>query len=131
MLAGRYRFIGAAIISLAFITAIGGSFFPAMVTQDGPPHGCPYMGKATICTMTPLEHLTEWQHRFMSTIPASSTLLLAAVLFGLFLMSRLWGLFVPKSPLVQKIFFYRAAVVGILDPLKLAFSRGILNPKIF
>ena len=107
----------------------GGAISAGMMMDDGAMGGCPYMGVAALCNMSPLEHLSEWQLMITTTAQqfavASLLLLLAlAVLWHVF-----EYLFVPKSAdtFVPK---YRDREI-IFDPLRLAFARGIIHPKVF
>lgn len=105
-----------------------------MSTTDGKVN-CPFGGHSmAICQMNPMEHIQEWQSMF-TILPTQNLLSLLLVLFALLAISKLkfWNRFsIPEPPLV-----YSSCRSGfannflIFNPLKEAFSSGILNPKIF
>lgn len=96
---------------------------------------CPFMpGHSSICKMSPMEHIQAWQSMF-TMLPAKDALSFLAVLLALL---ALLGLnYFRKHTLYDqlelepntKLFYLRS--ISIFDPLKEAFSRGILNPKTF
>ena len=103
-----------------------------MNTMDGKAN-CPFGGHAmAICQMNPMEHIQEWQSMF-TMLPAQNMLLILFALFAFLLIRKLHSKFsIPEPPLALPI--NRSAYsqsFQIFDPLKEAFSSGILNPKIF
>lgn len=126
------------LLSLFFIVGFGLSHSLGMeMKNDGTMGGCMFDGKAAICPMTFAEHLSRWQGMF-SVIPQKSafliqllvlisTLVLAVfalrrnLLLSLFsYFSERWRLYLKNNP--HLLFF---------DPIREAFSQGILNPKIY
>lgn len=103
-----------------------------MNTMDGKAN-CPFGGHSmTICQMNPMEHIQEWQSMF-TMLPAQNILLLLFALFAVLLIRKLHSKFsIPEPPLVlpSNLSAYSQSF-QIFDPLKEAFSNGILNPKIF
>lgn len=87
-----------------------------------------------ICQMNPMEHIQEWQSMF-TMLPAQNTLLLLFALFAFLAISKLrfWSRFsIPEPPLLLSRNQHAVThSFRIFDPLKEAFSSGILNPKIF
>ncbi len=103
-----------------------------MSTMDGKAN-CPFGGHSmAICQMNPMEHIQEWQSMF-TMLPAQNTLLLLFALFAFLFIRKLYSRFsIPEPPLSYPD--NRAAYsqsFQIFDPLKEAFSSGILNPKVF
>ena len=97
---------------------------------------CPFAGHSmSICKMNPMEHIQEWQSMF-TTLPAKDTLssLISILLALLALLGlrffRKFSLHDQPWPEVYISPFYLRKR-QIFDPLKEAFSSGILNPKIF
>ncbi len=105
-----------------------------MSTMDGKAN-CPFGGHSmAICQMNPMEHIQEWQSMF-TMLPAQNTLLILFTLFAFLAIRKLsaWNkLSIPEPPLVYSSGRSGSANnLQIFDPLKEAFSNGILNPKIF
>ncbi len=104
--------------------------------NDGTMSGCVFNGKVEMCAMTFSEHLARWQAMFTTIAPQKALILallvLLAVVFvavgvfkrNIFLLSNYyatrWRLYIKQNPYLP-----------LFNPLKEAFSQGILNPKIF
>ena len=104
--------------------------------MNSPMVNCPFGGHSmSICKMNPMEHIQEWQSTF-TTLPAKDALssLLSILLALLALLGlrffRKFSLHDQPWPEVYISPFYLRKR-QIFDPLKEAFSSGILNPKIF
>ncbi len=131
------------ILGFALIAFLSAAFFSmsqkmmGMEKQaDGKMGGCLFSGKAEICTMTFSEHFAHWQAMFTTVAPqkalALALLLLLAVVFvavGIFKRNLLllfsyhvtrWRLYIKQNP-----------NLSLFNPLREAFSQGILNPKIY
>lgn len=105
-----------------------------MSTMDGNVN-CPFGGHSmAICQMNPMEHIQEWQSMF-TMLPTQNLLSLLFALFAFLAISKLrfWSKFsIPEPPLLlSKNQYTLTNSFQIFDPLKEAFSSGILNPKIF
>jgi len=105
--------------------------------DDGQMSGCIFDGRAEICLMTFAEHLSRWQGMF-TAIPQKADLLvllfalisaIGVLVFSILKQNQLlllkyfsdrWRLYLKQNPHIP--FF---------DPLREAFSQGILNPKIY
>lgn len=94
---------------------------------------CPFSGHSmSICKMNPMEHIEEWQSMFAS-IPVKNTL---SILFTLLLFIAIrnlvpWHKFsLPEIKYLYTKYLFRSNF-HTYHPLKEAFSRGILNPKLF
>ncbi len=122
--------LGFALIAFLSVTFLG---MPQMMMgmekrSDGTMSGCMFSGKAEVCAMTFAEHLANWQAMFTTTAPQKmlafvSLLLLVVVFVALFLFSYYttrWRLYIKQNP-----------NLSLFNPLREAFSQGILNPKIY
>ena len=104
--------------------------------MNSPMVNCPFGGHSmSICKMNPMEHIQEWQSMF-TTLPAKdalssllSILLALLALFGLRFFKKFSLHDQPWPEVYISPFYLRKR--QIFDPLKEAFSSGILNPKIF
>lgn len=94
---------------------------------------CPFGGHSmAICQMNQMQHTQEWQSMF-TMLPTQNILLALFALFALLFIRKPHSRFsIPKHllPLSINRLSYSQSF-QILDPLKEAFSNGILNPKIF
>lgn len=96
---------------------------------------CPFGGHSmSICKMNPMEHIQEWQSMF-TMIPAKDALSFLSALLALLALLAIgaWKKFSihnqPWPEIYINPFYLRRS--QIFNPLKEAFSSGILNPKIF
>ena len=122
--------ISALLVSFVFTMTVGGFVSSEMMmSDDGMMQPCPFMGAASICNMSPLEHFSQWQQMFTS-IPQEFSIASLLLLLALALVSYFIGhlsppkrteVFVPRHRYRERVF----------DPLKLAYARGILNPKLY
>lgn len=103
-----------------------------MSTMDGKAN-CPFGGHSmAICQMNPMEHIQEWQSMF-TMLPVQNMLLALFALFAFLCMRKLHSRFsTPEPPLslTDDCSAYPQSF-QIFNPLKEAFSSGILNPKVF
>lgn len=102
-----------------------------MNTMDGKMN-CPFSNHSmSICQMNPLEHIQEWQSMF-TILPVQNLLSFLLALFALFIINKFtdWNKFLKSksSHLYQN---NKALYTQVFNPLKYAYSRGILNPKLF
>ena len=120
----------ALLLAFVLMMTVGGLFSAEMMMDDnGSTHNCPFMGMTAICTMSPLVHLSQWQQMFAATTSQLATILLL-LLASVALTSFIYGLLVPRSPSAPIATKYREKEV-IFNPLKLAFARGLIHPKVF
>lgn len=103
--------------------------------KNGEMSSCPFMiDQESMCEMSVTEHITKWQ-AVLTGIPTNTTL----IMFALVLLATALIPFVkPFSELknlsaltARMLAYQRAHFAKIFDPLLLAFSDGILNPKIY
>lgn len=118
------------ILSVGVLSTI--HFGMGSMSSDGKASGCPFMGVTySVCEQGSLLHLSTWQG-LLAIIPlgASATfvVLLASLLFIYSPFLSLWK-FHPVPILRTRAASYGLAIPP--SPLKEAFSKGILNPKLF
>jgi len=126
-------FIALAVFAMLLFGFFG---FGMGMDMNGTMINCPFAGHSmSICKMNPMEHIQEWQSMF-TTLPAKDALssLLSILLALLALVGvtffRKFSLHDQPWPEVYINPFYLRKP-QIFDPLREAFSNGILNPKIF
>lgn len=96
---------------------------------------CLFMSEqATVCDMSPLEHIAAWQS-MVTIAPQQNSIsllmvLLAALTLALVWTTWYWPRFEHKPQLRLSAILYRE---NYLPPplLQMLFSNGILNPKVF
>ena len=102
--------------------------------KDGQMFSCPFMASQTLmCQMSVTEHIGQWQQTFLG-IPTKTNLLMLALLLLAVIAIPFAKTFtqIKQTELVARLISYcKTAATKILDPLLLAFSGGILNPKIY
>ena len=121
------------LVSFAFASILGVGM--SMEIEGGQMSGCPFMAnQATLCQMSATEHIAQWQQAFLG-IPTKTGLfalvviLLAAVIIPF---AKPFSQVEKLTELAARLFVYqRTHFVKIFDPLLIAFSDGILNPKIY
>lgn len=124
------------IVLAVFTVLLFGIFgFGMGVDMNSPTAICPFGGHSeSICKMNPMEHIQEWQSMF-TMIPAKDVLSFLSALLALLALLAIgaWKKFSihdqPWPEIYINPFYLRK--YEIFDPLKEAFSSGILNPKIF
>lgn len=101
--------------------------------MSGQMTNCPFSNHSmSICKMSPMEHIQEWQSMFTS-LPIKDTL---SIIFTLLLFIVIRNLLprykfsVPEIKYLYTKYLFRSNF-HIYNPLKEAFSGGILNPKLF
>ena len=133
-LLGKYVMLFAITSGFVFLSLFGLSL--GMSTQsNGKMSDCPFGNNtASICTMSPLEHIAAWQS-FFSTLPLKEkmSLIFSLVAFALalFLLPKFFQQFLKYNNLfyLQRYRYLRKDFIP--NPLQELFSSGILNPKIF
>jgi hypothetical protein len=119
--------------SFAFMSLFGISM--GMEARDGQMSSCPFMAsEASLCQMSVTEHISQWQQAFLGIPSKTNFLALALILAAAVLVTFAKSLFQPKklTELAARLFAYRKKnLVRVFDPLLIAFSDGILNPRIY
>ena len=117
------------LITFLLVLNMGGAFSAHMM-MEGDMTPCPYMGMASLCTMTPLEHLSGWQNMFSVTLQESATLILLSFL----ILSLVWlfthHLFKPPQSLSKAFSRYRQKE-KVPSSLQLAFAQGLIHSKAY
>jgi hypothetical protein len=124
----RHGFLLLLTLLFASMAMFGGVVSAGMMTMDGKMSDCPYMGTYGYCDMSITEHLDDWQTLFAATLDdfhASDLFLLLTFA----LLAAFHTLFVPKR--IQRPILKRWQTLELFDPLRLAFARGIIHPKLF
>jgi len=123
------------LVLVVLLVSTLGIWHPTGMSASGDMRGCPLMaGAATLCAMDALAHLALWQRMF--TAVRSGTVLAGLLLAGGALLVA-WSrhLFALRPHDLGRTTFRsyeeRSLLAAPLDPLKEAFSRGILHPKIY
>jgi predicted metal-binding membrane protein len=119
--------------SFAFMSVLGMGI--SMEMNDGKMPGCPFMaGRAAMCQMSAMEHIAQLQQSFLGIPTKMNLLMLAMVLLAVAILpfvkpfSRLKEI----TDFFSRLFAYRSEPhAQISNPILLAFSDGILNPRIY
>lgn len=121
-----------ALLAVIAIAIFGpGHFFGMETKSDGTMRGCIFSGNAALCSMGLIEHITQWQNLF-SAIPIKTILALGIiVLISLVLGQRRQNLLSGQMDLPKQFSNANDHGASIFNPLKLAFSQGILHPKVY
>lgn len=116
-----------------YVILFGFSQFGMGIDMNGQMVNCPFSNHSmSICKMSPMEHIGEWQSMFTS-LPLKDTL---SIIFTLLLFIAIRNLLpryrfsLPEIKYLYTKYLFRSNF-HIYNPLKEAFSRGILNPKLF
>lgn len=126
-----------AFIALLSVTFFGPSQAVAMERQsDGTMSGCLFTGMEKNCKMTLTEHLSQWQSMFTTTAPQKALalallILLAVVFVAVATFKRNLVFLFSYSSTRWRLYIRHNPELSLFDPLKKAFSHGILNPKIY
>lgn len=103
--------------------------------DDGTMGGCFFTSMEEICTMTFGEHISQWQSMFTATAPhnvlAALLVLLAVVFVIVAIPKRNLLLLCGHYATCWRLYTKHNPKLSIFNPLKEAFSQGILNPKIY
>ena len=118
--------------SFAFMSIFGVGI--GMTVQDGQMSSCPFMaGQETMCQMSVTQHIVQWQRAFLG-IPKGDFLALAVILLAIVLIpfAKPFSKLEKLTEFTAQLFAHeKAHPLKVFDPLLLAFSDGILNPKIY
>lgn len=118
------------VVTLLFIGGFGMNLSMS-IQNDGKMSKCPLMVQSSsFCQMGIVEHISKWQEMFLA-IPFSGALFL---LFGL--VFAVWHLsqrnyFSLSPPISLRLYKREHPDIKLFDNLLLAFSKGILHPKIY
>jgi len=92
--------------------------------------GCPFMTMATLCKMSVADHISQWQFIFYG-FHRNSFFLFFYVLAALIIL--VWHDVIPidQSNFRKKVYCAKNIEYKLFDYVKEAFSRGLLNPKLY
>lgn len=104
--------------------------------SDGNMGGCLFTGIEKICKMTFTEHFIQWQNMFTTTVTKNAftavlLLLLTAVFVAVAIFKRNLLLLSNYYATRWKLYIRHNPNLSLFNPLREAFSQGILNPKIY
>lgn len=119
--------------SFALASVLGAGM--SMGITDGKMSDCPFMANQTaLCQMSATEHISQWQQTFLGIPTKTGLLALVAILLAAVIIpfAKPFSQFEKLTELAARLFAYhKARLVKVFEPLLLAFSDGILNPKIY
>lgn len=123
------------VIMTFLIAVISGISFTMGAGNKGTMGNCPFMDNASsLCQMGVAEHMEKWRQLF-AAIQNRNTffLFVLGLLFTAFVIYRLTFYFSLAPPLVLIFQRYQKKnpEVKLFDHLLLAFSDGVIQPKIF
>lgn len=135
--------LGRFFLVLGLIAFLSVAFFGASQSMmgmdersDGTMGGCLFTGMEENCKMMFSEHLSQWQSMFTTTVPQKALffallLLLAIVFVAVAILKHnlllLFGYYTTR----WRLYLRYNPELSLFNPLKKAFARGILNPKIY
>ena len=122
----------AVIIFTIWVLIFGFFQLESGLTSNKSETNCPFSAHSeAMCQMNPMEHIQEWQNAF-TVLPTKNIVSMFLFILTFILMG---GFAFPDRFLVQRpSFLFLKNIINsfrIFNPLKDAFSNGILNPKIF
>jgi len=124
-----------ALLTLGIFLVVGGfgilfSFGMNMSSEgDMPP--CPFMAQgSSMCTMTPLEHISAWQS-MLTALPVGNILLATLLIFAVIILISKDALGLIEQKLLSIYRFRHRKRFTTWNYLQEAYSRGLLNPKTF
>ena len=90
----------------------------------------PYGTEAVLCSTNAENHISTWQN-FLNVIPQKTFDLLLLALLLIFVSATYKNIW-PRAPEIMKSLVARSyATLDIVDPIKRALARGIIQPKIY
>ncbi|OGK12173.1 hypothetical protein A3C98_04805 [Candidatus Roizmanbacteria bacterium RIFCSPHIGHO2_02_FULL_37_15] len=120
---------------IIFIFLLVGVFgIHAIIDKEGEMTDCPLKSDtASLCPMGIMEHIARWQQMFLAVIPQLSSLLIAffVSLVGFFLVLKISSGPSPPKTFHLKYFQKIHPESNLFDYLLVAYSSGILQPKIY
>lgn len=129
--------VAVGLLSFATLSLFGLGHFGGMETnKDGNMDGCVFTGKTMLCKMSVVEHISLWQSMF-TAMPQESLMLvvlMALLITAVALITK--NTFAPphlsKNDIaIGRLYLKEHPDLSFFNPLKEAFSQGILNPKIY
>ncbi len=92
-------------------------------------------GEQTCCGGSMSQHMQSWTNTFLATpndLRSNSALLVLSLLAALIFIHSIFKRTRPDSPLLSiNLYLRQQPNLFAFDPLKLAFAKGILHPKLY
>lgn len=95
--------------------------------DEGDMSGCPFMSMASICRMSPVEHISKWQSLFSATLPS----ILLSFAFGFLFLALAVLTNINRLKLLSIGLVIRRTEPYLSDQLSAAFCKGIIHSKIY
>ncbi len=121
------------LLTFVFISLFGMNLTMTM-HKDGKMSNCPFMmnNSSSLCQMSVTEHMQKWQEMFAAIVSqASSFLLIYLVLFISFAYTLTQFTLAPPLTQIFQRYSKEHPDIRAFNPLLLAFSNGILHPKLY
>ena len=101
------------------------------MSMDKPMDDClPYENGLSLCSATPQGHISVWQN-FLNVVPQKTFDLLLLALLLVFVSATYKSIW-PRAPeVVQRALFKVRQILDIIDPMKRALARGIIQPQVY
>lgn len=116
------------LIAILLAMTVGGAYTAQSMDGDMM-HHCPFMGVPALCGMSPLAHLVEWQLMFTAVLQQMTVSLLLLLFAVVITWQYRREMYVPER--TETLLPRLRDPERIFDPLRLAFARGIIHPKVF
>lgn len=123
------------LLSFATLSLFGLGHMSGMeANKDGNMEGCIFTGKTMLCKMGIVEHISLWQGMF-TAMPQESLLFMALLILLVAVIFVTKNFLAPprlsnSEALAKRLYLKEHPNLSLFNPLKEAFSQGILNPKI-
>lgn len=120
------------LISFSFASLVGMNF--SMETKNGQMSDCPFMAEQkAMCQMNVAEHIMKWRQAFISIQKRNPLAPLAVLPFAILFIAfeKLFWRIKETDASARMRAYKKMRALEIFDPLLLAFSGGILKPKIY
>ena len=101
------------------------------MSMDKPMSDClPNENGLSLCSTTPQGHISVWKN-FLNIIPQKTLDLLLFALLLVFISATYKSIW-PRAPeIIQRVLLKARETLDIIDPIKLALARGIIQPQIY
>ena len=101
------------------------------MSMDKPMGDClPNENGLSLCSTTPQGHISAWQN-FLNVIPQKTFDLLLLALLLVFVSATYKNIW-PRAPeIIQRVLLKAREILDIVDPIKQALARGIIQPQIY
>lgn len=123
----------AVVILILFVgVSVLGVGVSMMTDAQGHMSSCPFMnGFGSICQMNIFDHLLHWQSLFVALSPTNPSAFLIFLSIFIFIAFAFWSQSDRENKSELAVIFHRQQILILSDPLRAAFAKGILHPKIY